>query len=260
MARKRYQAASTDPSLISRAVIDAFRKLDPRTLIKNPVIFVTAVVAALVTVLFVRDLVNRPAGVLYRTDRGLAVVHGAVRQFRRGHRRGSRARPGRRPSAGAYRHTRQAARDAGQPGNLGGRFRGRSGTRRPRAGRSRRCHPGRRRRDRGHRLGQRGGGHRRIGAGDPRVRRRPLGGHRRHDGPLRLDRGAHHLFARLVLPRPHDRAGRGCRAAEDAERDRAEHPARRPDHRLPGRGRDADRALAPTPAPTCPCRSWWRCW
>jgi potassium-transporting ATPase ATP-binding subunit len=58
MARKRYQAASADPRLISRAVIDAFRKLDPRTLIKNPVIFVTGVVAALVTILFVRDLVS----------------------------------------------------------------------------------------------------------------------------------------------------------------------------------------------------------
>ncbi len=34
------------------------RKLDPRTLVKNPVIFVTAVVSALVTVLFVRDLVT----------------------------------------------------------------------------------------------------------------------------------------------------------------------------------------------------------
>ena len=31
------------------------------------------------------------------------------------------------------------------------------------------------------------------------------------------------------LPRPHDRAGRRRRAAEDAERDRAEHPAGRPD-------------------------------
>ncbi len=56
MARKRYQSASTNPALISRAVADAFRKLDPRTLIKNPVIFVTAAVALLVTVLFARDL------------------------------------------------------------------------------------------------------------------------------------------------------------------------------------------------------------
>ena len=59
--------------------------------------------------------------------------------------------------------------------------------RRRRAGRGRRHHPVRRRGDRRHRLGQRGGDHRRIGAGHPRVRRRPLGGHRRHAGALRLD-------------------------------------------------------------------------
>jgi len=56
--RKRYASAVTDPKLVRRAAIDAFRKLDPRHLIRNPVIFVTAVVSALVTVLFVRDLVT----------------------------------------------------------------------------------------------------------------------------------------------------------------------------------------------------------
>ena len=46
-----------------RAIADAFRKLDPRVLVRNPVIFVTAVVSALVTVLFVRDLITgQPAG------------------------------------------------------------------------------------------------------------------------------------------------------------------------------------------------------
>ncbi len=39
--------------LIAPAIGDAFRKLDPRQLIRNPVIFVTAVVAALMTVLLV---------------------------------------------------------------------------------------------------------------------------------------------------------------------------------------------------------------
>ena len=54
--RKRYASAVTDPALIKRAAIDAFAKLDPRHLVRNPVIFVTAVVSALVTILFVRDL------------------------------------------------------------------------------------------------------------------------------------------------------------------------------------------------------------
>jgi K+-transporting ATPase ATPase B chain len=55
-APKAQRQSMTDPALLARAAGDAFRKLDPRTLAKNPVIFVTEVVAALVTVLFVRDL------------------------------------------------------------------------------------------------------------------------------------------------------------------------------------------------------------
>src|SRR5262249_29280470 len=42
--------------IIRRAVIDAFRKLDPRQLMGNPVIFVTEVVSVVVTIFFVRDL------------------------------------------------------------------------------------------------------------------------------------------------------------------------------------------------------------
>ena len=42
-----------------------------------------------------------------------------------------------------------------------------------------------------------------------------------------------------TLPRPDDRARRRRRAAEDAERDRAQHPARRADDHLPARGRHA---------------------
>jgi len=62
MVRKHSQSAAFDGSLLTRALIDAVRKLDPRVLIKNPVIFVTAVVSALVTVLFARDLMtNQPA-------------------------------------------------------------------------------------------------------------------------------------------------------------------------------------------------------
>jgi K+-transporting ATPase ATPase B chain len=48
-------SAFASPELIVRAVRDAFVKLNPAILMRNPVIFVTEVVAALVTVLFVRD-------------------------------------------------------------------------------------------------------------------------------------------------------------------------------------------------------------
>ena len=57
--QKRHRTGGTaglDHGILSRAVVDSFRKLDPRTLMKNPVIFVTEVVAALATVLLVRDL------------------------------------------------------------------------------------------------------------------------------------------------------------------------------------------------------------
>ncbi len=56
-------ASIATPDLIGRAALDALRKLDPRLLAKNPVIFVTEVVAALVTVIFVRDLLaGQPVG------------------------------------------------------------------------------------------------------------------------------------------------------------------------------------------------------
>ena len=51
-----------DPALLVPAVGGAFRKLDPRILAKNPVMFVVEVVATLTTVLFIRDLVTGGSG------------------------------------------------------------------------------------------------------------------------------------------------------------------------------------------------------
>ncbi len=45
-----------DSAIVRRASVDAFRKLDPRRLARNPVIFVTEVVSAVVTLIFRRDL------------------------------------------------------------------------------------------------------------------------------------------------------------------------------------------------------------
>ena len=55
------QSASTeiglfDPAILRTAAIQAFRKLDPRGLIRNPVIFVTGLVALMSTILVVRDI------------------------------------------------------------------------------------------------------------------------------------------------------------------------------------------------------------
>jgi potassium-transporting ATPase ATP-binding subunit len=48
-----------DSKIIASAAVDALRKLNPRALAKNPVIFVTEVVSLLVTLFFIRDLVTQ---------------------------------------------------------------------------------------------------------------------------------------------------------------------------------------------------------
>ncbi len=60
--------AGVDRGIVSTAIIDSFRKLDPRTLVKNPVIFVTEVVAALTTVLLVRDVATGGALIGFTTQ------------------------------------------------------------------------------------------------------------------------------------------------------------------------------------------------
>ena len=54
--RDRRAMALFDRSLIVPAVWDSFRKLDPRTLVKNPVMFCVEIVSVLTTVFFLRDL------------------------------------------------------------------------------------------------------------------------------------------------------------------------------------------------------------
>ena len=97
--RKRMPVtALTDPKIIVPAIGAAFAKLDPRTLIKNPVMFVVEVVAALTTVLFIRDLMaGAGESRLFVPDHPLAVVHHSVREFRRGRGRGPRQGTGRNP-------------------------------------------------------------------------------------------------------------------------------------------------------------------
>src|ERR1700716_3202448 len=57
--RKRMPvSALLDPKIVLPAIGAAFAKLDPRTLIKNPVMFVLEIVTALTTVILVRDLVT----------------------------------------------------------------------------------------------------------------------------------------------------------------------------------------------------------
>lgn len=55
---KRTVSAMLDPKIVLPAVGSAVAKLDPRLMIKSPVMFVVEVVAALTTVIFLRDLVT----------------------------------------------------------------------------------------------------------------------------------------------------------------------------------------------------------
>ncbi|WP_028138226.1 potassium-transporting ATPase subunit KdpB [Bradyrhizobium japonicum] len=50
--------AMLDPKIVGPAIGAAFAKLDPRAMIKNPVMFVVEIVAALTTVIFLRDLLT----------------------------------------------------------------------------------------------------------------------------------------------------------------------------------------------------------
>jgi K+-transporting ATPase ATPase B chain len=61
--RKRMPVATlTDPKILGPAIGQAFRKLDPRLMVRNPVMFAVEVVATLTTILFVRDLVIGAGG------------------------------------------------------------------------------------------------------------------------------------------------------------------------------------------------------
>jgi K+-transporting ATPase ATPase B chain len=56
MASQATSQGLFNPAIIGPAALDAFRKLDPRVLARNPVIFVTEVVSVVVTGFFIRDL------------------------------------------------------------------------------------------------------------------------------------------------------------------------------------------------------------
>ena len=65
MSSKIAQPGLFDAGIVKRASIDAFVKLDPRRLARNPVIFVTEAVSVLVTVVFIRDLVAQNGGAVF---------------------------------------------------------------------------------------------------------------------------------------------------------------------------------------------------
>jgi K+-transporting ATPase ATPase B chain len=67
--RKRSAASALlDPKIVWPAIGASFVKLDPRTLMKNPVMFVLEVVTALVTVILIRDLVTGGTHLLFEVQ------------------------------------------------------------------------------------------------------------------------------------------------------------------------------------------------
>ncbi len=54
--------ALTDPGILRRAVLDSFVKLDPRMMVKNPVMFVVEVGAVVTSVEWARDLAHQVSG------------------------------------------------------------------------------------------------------------------------------------------------------------------------------------------------------
>ncbi len=217
--RKRMPVSTLfDPKIVMPAIGQAFVKLNPATLMKNPVIFVLEVVTALTTVLLVRDIVQHHAGtgftfqiVLWLWFTVLFANFAEAVAEGRG-----------KAQADSLRKTRTETRAKRilMPNNYEV-FEGVSAED-LQAGDLVVCEagdviPGDGDVIQGIASVNEAADYRRIRAGDPRIRRRPLGGHWRHHGHLRPHRHSYYVLARIVVPRPHDQAGRRRRAAEDAE-------------------------------------------
>src|SRR3954470_12036870 len=217
-----------DPRIMGPPIGASFQKLDPRVLIRNPVMFVVEIVAALTTVILLRDLVTGGETIGFTVQITLwlwftvlfANFAEAVAE-RRGKAQADTLRRTRtetqakrlpRPGRGAYRIVPGTSLRPGdvvlvEAGDIipsdGEVIEGVASVNEAAITGESPGHPG--------------------------VGRRPLGRYGRHPGPVRLDPGEDHGGAGLDLPRSHDPLGRGRRAPEDPERDRAQHPAGRDD-------------------------------
>ncbi|HSC59943.1 MAG TPA: potassium-transporting ATPase subunit KdpB [Rhizomicrobium sp.] len=65
MSKTRDTASIADSAILLPAIWGSFKKLDPRKMARNPVMFTVEIVATLTTILFIRDLINGAGGVLF---------------------------------------------------------------------------------------------------------------------------------------------------------------------------------------------------
>ena len=190
-------------------------------------------------VLFFTDLARRRRRErLRRADRGLAVVHRALRELRRGDGRGPRQGAGRRRCARHARPTVAHRRRAGRLDRGRAEHRARSSATSSSSPRAR-SSPATARSIEG------------IASVDESAITGESAPVIRESGGDRsaVTGGTRVLSDQIVVritaqagrdvPRPDDRARRGREPPEDAERDRPQHPARRPDDHLPARRRHA---------------------
>src|SRR5450755_3426679 len=63
--RHKRAVAGISSEILIGAIGDSFRKLNPRTLIRNPVMFVVEIVSALTTIIMLRDIVVGNPGVTF---------------------------------------------------------------------------------------------------------------------------------------------------------------------------------------------------
>ena len=162
-----------DPELLRAAIPEAFRKLDPRKLVRNPVMLVVEITAVLVTLIALAERDRHPAGDragrprLPAADRAVALVHGPLRDLRRSGGRGSGPRPGVDAAPDPVGDDRASA-SRGRLARGRRLLRAAQGRRHRRRGG--RDDPRRRRRHRRRRLRERGRHHRRIGCLSSRSR------------------------------------------------------------------------------------------
>ncbi|MGB7921849.1 MAG: potassium-transporting ATPase subunit KdpB [Pyrinomonadaceae bacterium] len=65
MAEKAKKVSIWDSKIITRALVDALRKLNPRTMMKNPVMFVVEVGSLMTTILLIREIAKGTAGIAF---------------------------------------------------------------------------------------------------------------------------------------------------------------------------------------------------